>query len=878
MKIPTTWQAIYNLNRDQIKNPDLIYPGQVLQMPGGGSYTVVNGDYLIKIAAGNGGGVYDPAIDPPAKSADPASSSAGTAGAKKPTNVGPGSGYQDDGSYRVESSGVTEPANDDAGKSGIQVGKAAPVMGPGKRQYNPLSKLSSYNYHLTLYMITPEAYGEFLNSNEVDPTGFTIVAESGGINRTDTNKNKAGFARDVYIDDLSLKTFVGMKSNDGPTTDSVDFEFKIYEPYGFGFISELKRLSYKVMMSSKMTGKENATFHMQQYYMLGIRFYGYDADGNVMTGDKLGTDAGTEQFALFPRYYTMQLTEVTFKLDGKATVYNIKAQNVSVQAGFGVQRGVIKLPIEVKGETVEEVMISLKDALNKQENNLVKGPPGKEAAAKAVQYANVYDFKFLDENDQIRKAKVANPADPKIKKTKAPMGADVKSTAASNEKNANPKTLTFDKNRRSFSIPGGTTIAQAIDMIIGESEYITGKIQKYKEDVVPKLTPANSEGEPFTWFVVTPICKPEAFDLKRGTYVYNITYAIKDYIIPNLRSPYVDKTTIYPGAYKRYEYIYTGKNNEILSYEQTFNNNYKMDSAQKPAAQSSPPIPVDMMTKQNESTGSSFNMGGEAAASVRTSLYSPGDQAVARMQILGDPDYLMTTMGKAYEVYEKFYGPDASIDSHAGQVFIEVKFNNAIDYDHSKGLMELDSQVEIYRYPSSIRKLINGVSYMVNTVSSTFSRGRFTQDLSMTIWTAPDATPDKDANAAAATVSSGASASPETKRPTVDAGTGKEVVPVAQPNSTTGFPTQTFPTRTYNTPEDNSGKEFVANTNASVLSAIRTVPTPVGQVADDDGSLTKKDILGVQGGAASVLSGGADRPQPRAVPTIAGIQGGGVTI
>jgi LysM repeat protein len=243
MNIPTTWQAIYNLNRDQIKNPDLIYPGQILQMPGGGSYSVVNGDYLIKIAAGNGGGVYDPAIDKPAKSSDPASSSSGTAGAKKPVTVGPGSGYQADGTYRVESSGVTEPANDDAGKSGIQVGTAKPVIGPGKRQFNPLSKLSSYNYHLTLYMVTPEAYSEFLNNNQVDPSGFTIVAESGGINRK-TNKNVAGFDRDVYIDDLSLKTFVGMKSNDGPTTDSVDFEFKIYEPYGFGFVSELKKLSH----------------------------------------------------------------------------------------------------------------------------------------------------------------------------------------------------------------------------------------------------------------------------------------------------------------------------------------------------------------------------------------------------------------------------------------------------------------------------------------------------------------------------------------------------------------------------------------------------------------------------------------------------------
>ena len=29
----TKWQAIYQANRDKIKNPDLIYPGQVLTLP-----------------------------------------------------------------------------------------------------------------------------------------------------------------------------------------------------------------------------------------------------------------------------------------------------------------------------------------------------------------------------------------------------------------------------------------------------------------------------------------------------------------------------------------------------------------------------------------------------------------------------------------------------------------------------------------------------------------------------------------------------------------------------------------------------------------------------------------------------------------------------
>ncbi|HXX30297.1 MAG TPA: LysM peptidoglycan-binding domain-containing protein [Myxococcaceae bacterium] len=27
------WRALYELNKDQIKNPDLIYPGQVLKLP-----------------------------------------------------------------------------------------------------------------------------------------------------------------------------------------------------------------------------------------------------------------------------------------------------------------------------------------------------------------------------------------------------------------------------------------------------------------------------------------------------------------------------------------------------------------------------------------------------------------------------------------------------------------------------------------------------------------------------------------------------------------------------------------------------------------------------------------------------------------------------
>ncbi|MDZ7315383.1 MAG: LysM peptidoglycan-binding domain-containing protein [candidate division KSB1 bacterium] len=51
---PMQWMRIYSYNRDQIKNPDLIYPNWVLKIQrecGPDEYLVAKGDYLQKIAA-----------------------------------------------------------------------------------------------------------------------------------------------------------------------------------------------------------------------------------------------------------------------------------------------------------------------------------------------------------------------------------------------------------------------------------------------------------------------------------------------------------------------------------------------------------------------------------------------------------------------------------------------------------------------------------------------------------------------------------------------------------------------------------------------------------------------------------------------------------
>ena len=48
---PSKWGMIYEANKEKIKNPNLIYPGWVLLIPGLDAYEVISGDCLWRIAS-----------------------------------------------------------------------------------------------------------------------------------------------------------------------------------------------------------------------------------------------------------------------------------------------------------------------------------------------------------------------------------------------------------------------------------------------------------------------------------------------------------------------------------------------------------------------------------------------------------------------------------------------------------------------------------------------------------------------------------------------------------------------------------------------------------------------------------------------------------
>ena len=637
---------------------------------------------------------------------------------------------------------------------------------PGKRTQNPLSNFSSYTYQITLYMITPDAYDAFIETGrrKIDALsngteGAFIVAQSGGVNN-ETSKRPPGFKYDYFIDDLKIKA--SLNGKESLTASNVtSLSFNIYEPYGFSFISNIANAALALKSNKKnFRDLSNAS---RQFFVLGIRFQGYDKDGKLISGSAT-TQQNTvsnpqgEPGGIFERFFDIYLTSMKFKIDGKLTVYNITAATVAPRAAFGIKRGTIKTGAQVVAGTVQQALgnegtdpvgiKSLLGTLNEQERLYVKNAP---ASAGAI--ANVYRLEFQGLADVISNSSIVTESD-KLNKDLWPMSKAARTIQVNETISVSS---TPDNTKRSITFRNGISIMQAISSIISQSTYMADALKViYTSEIEPDQNSngedeiVNKEPKTFKWYNLGARVKPLGFDKNVGDWAYEITYVIQPYECPAIISPYAGKVPKYYGPHKRYEYWYTGKNSEIINYEQRLDNAY-FNTAVMPTGDDAShgggqDVPTTAGMRQNEDRTGQRDIGKEAQNSILTSLFSPGDYAQAKITIMGDPDYLIQdSPATTNAVYSQYYGTDGfTINPNGGQVFIEIDFKEAEDYKVDSGLLTINQSILFWKYPSSIN--IKGVSYLVNTVTSTMSKGKFTQDLECVINTFPGATNTAAAN------------------------------------------------------------------------------------------------------------------------------------
>ena len=439
-----------------------------------------------------------------------------------------GSGDDDNGG---RSNNPDIPGKDDLARSGLS-SSSDPSGVPGRRLTNPLGDLSSYTYQISLYMITPDAYDAFVASgrrriNALNEAGggtdggggAFLVAQSGGINNK-IERRAPGFVYDYAIDELSFKTLTSGKATQ-TAANNTTFKFRITEPHGFSFITQLKRAADVLAEYNRQGGWPSNP--IRQFFILGIRFLGYDENGTLVDIDNV-----------YEQFYDINITSMKFKLDGGATVYDITAAAQSPREAFGVVRGRINNDKQVEAATVGEAISQLFTKLNVEQEELFN--------KESIEFKNEYAIRYIGDAREIQEASLLAPSD--TEKFRWP-GSGARTTAQSNaasEVSSNPETST-----RVIKFNKSTPIQEAINTLIVQSSYLRDALRVvYTTAVQPDpQTGEIPEQEPNTkkavkWYNLSTELSNARWDSKTNSWAYRITYVIQTYETPVVSSPYVN--------------------------------------------------------------------------------------------------------------------------------------------------------------------------------------------------------------------------------------------------------------------------------------------------------------------------------------------------
>jgi len=614
---------------------------------------------------------------------------------------------------------------------------------------NMLTYLSSYTYATSIYIMNFDEYRNLLASQKkVLPTKQLII-QSGGAATGDRNP---WFNVDFYLEDLTIESVVGTQGS-GAAHNVTTMEFTVKEPNGITF---LNRLNNAVIEHS------GATNALSQVYLMVIRFYGYDQDGNQVTSAELSQKMNTEvasvtdQNAVAEKFIPFMITGFKYNIRSDTTEYRIQAASPNTKIAFSSERASVPFNMRLVASDVqtllngnliiaddEQTAASSEEEPGTQNNNQtgigLKGATITQGLAEALNenqrrlvaagtysIADEYEI-VLDNVPGLRDAKMAKPGRPDKKQA----GGNTPQTAA-NQFLAN-KTQ-YDKDTKTYNIQAGMQVQQLIDLVMRTSSYMTSQQNVMFDEKTGKIVGKSANVQTVQWYRIRTQTTPLGFDTKRKAMAFRIRYTISQYQINTPRSPYYPPA-VYRGVHKLYNYWFTGENTEVLDFNIEVNSNYFVTVGNDGYVDETPQGRFPVTNAYQSAPGGSLQGGTRGssvpAANLSDRLYSMADVATGQIEITGDPDWLQQS--------EVFYNrtvelapfmPDGSCNFDGSEVLFEIRFNPVVDYDLATGLTPVyENNIKMDSATGEKNMPRENIVYTATTVTSKFSQGSFTQTL-----------------------------------------------------------------------------------------------------------------------------------------------------
>ena len=652
---------------------------------------------------------------------------------------------------------------------------------------NPLDKYASYTYNLSLYLLTPEDYNKFVDSDTTSETinlpGDQLLIRSGGSPVGAGKRNSYFSDCDFTLDNLRIESVIGF-SEQGVPSSTGRLSFTITEPAGATFI-------YRLQSATATLANKDPNSARQYYahtYAMVIRFYGYDNNGQPITpkGDINQLDlAGSSESAVLSKIFFFMLSDVKTRIGTRIVEYQCSGIFGPSFVARTAMLGVSPARFELTGTNLNDIFNGVPGTSNNANNqdanpraetsdadaqeggfygdaSKVSAQPSQniptrglcqainqelqrlsrpqKQGTKAIDIPDEYEVLFASDN--LRNAKIITAGlDNSLVSAAGDVPTDTKSINT-RENTAVPK------NAKNVRILPGTPIIQWLDMMIRNSEYVKSQASLAIKE---RSTDADAQGEedfygkkveqtkPVKWYKITPFNKILGYDKLRKTYANKVIFAISEYSVTDVRSPYF-KRAPWRGPDKLYNFTFTGQNTAVLNYEQDFNALYRQtfgvgaqlaQDAGKEAAAAAGQVGTSYAFRVVAETGKQGSLGDstDPAARAAAGIYSFTDLAKAKLKIIGDPDLLLQDW---YNVNQALIdrqnltqaagGNDSNIlNSNLGELYFQVTFLTGDDWNLADGIVKVEPRQGFVRRQSN--------AYKFTKINSEFQNGRFTQDI-----------------------------------------------------------------------------------------------------------------------------------------------------
>lgn len=649
---------------------------------------------------------------------------------------------------------------------------------------NVLHNYRSWNYVFTLSALEDKALTD-PQSYEQSSQKFIIAKSSGKgsaqitnklstsvINNTTTNYNDVvnlinGFNKespgrfDFVIENVKIAGLMAFSKEAG-TSLPLKITFDVIEPYSMGGF--LQALS----VASQATG---ALTYPAGHFVFKLEFYGYN-DKNT------GPDGSPELIPNSTRYYPILITGVTVETTDKGTTYHVTCSPVE-QKTFG-EASKLKSDLKMKGETVGEILKDMMDGLNKaiaEEAEKTKGPENRNRDQYEIYFAkpeapgttnvsmkngrtpewtetgSIYNAKI---NQGLRGNQIPAMATPDApnpgpgyvgqeNKTKTPAADD--------------KSIKYEPGTNQTSFPQGSHIHEIIEAVIRDSEYT--------KDIIKNLDQVKKGDGMITYFMVRTEVEvlegtPDLQSLAKNKLHRFVVVPYKMHYtrLPGEQLGIADFKGIKTQIKRTYDYLFMGKNKDVINFYLKFNNLYfqsipprtgetdasgtskgagaaNTQELQAPKADAQTVkdnknptakiitipegfVPANGLTGQARQTTPYHQL----AQTMHNAIVQSVDLATCNIDIYGDPYYLVTggIGNQTHALADNGITKNGEAPINAGEVYINVNWKTPVDYNtfEKGGSIYFDAEILPF----------SGI-YKVTEVSSDFAAGTFKQTLKL---------------------------------------------------------------------------------------------------------------------------------------------------